>query len=348
MKKIIVSILIVALLAALLSCADTKDDNSSSVDTSTSGETSNSTVEQSENEASEPSSAEETAETSLMESSETSEDEWLNEGSTVFQGGPYTGRFVILELRSDCFFAYEVPIPSAEYDIDAFTIIKFNTAPDDGWCEDDYCYITYDNVYLDINAYRAEAELVSIEWDTVLDFKPVIYLYPQEETNVSVKLDYSGELTCTYPQYNDGWNVTAKPDGTLTDEEGKTYNYLYWEGIRKADWDMSKGFCVKGEDTAAFLEEALAKLGLNRREANEFIVFWLPLMQENPYNIISFQTDVYTNSAKLEVSPKPDTLIRVFMAYKATDTEVEIEPQPLSSPERTGFTVIEWGGSIIS
>ena len=28
--------------------------------------------------------------------------------------------------------------------------------------------------------------------------KPVIYLYPEETTEVSVRLDYSGELTCTY------------------------------------------------------------------------------------------------------------------------------------------------------
>ena len=45
---------------------------------------------------------------------------------------------------------------------------------------------------------------------------------------------------------------------------------------------MTEGFCVKGEDTAAFLEDALSKLGLNRKEANEFIVYWLPLMEQNP------------------------------------------------------------------
>ena len=74
-------------------------------------------------------------------------------------------------------------------------------------------------------------------------------------------------------------------------------------------------------------------------------MFWLPLMQENPYNIISFQTDAYTDSAKLDVVPSPDTMIRVFMAYKATDDYVEMEPQELSAPERGGFTVIEWGGT---
>ncbi len=175
--------------------------------------------------------------------------------------------------------------------------------------------------------------------------KPVIYLYPEKDTEVSVKLNLNGELTCTYPAYNNGWNVTASPDGTLTDKDGKIYNYLYWEGTANTEWDFSEGFCVKGEDTAEFLEIALNKLGLTRREANEFIVYWLPIMQENPYNIISFQTDAYADNAELEISPKPDTLMRVFMAFKASTEEVNLPAQELSSPEREGFTAVEWGGT---
>lgn len=175
--------------------------------------------------------------------------------------------------------------------------------------------------------------------------KPVIYLYPEEEAEVSVKLTVVGKLTCTYPEYSGGWTVTAKPDGTLVDADGNTYNYLYWEGVSDAEYDFSKGFCVKGEDTAVFLEHALAELGLNRREANEFIVYRLPLMQDNPYNIISFQSDIYTDAAKLDIAPEPDTMIRVFMAWHSADEAVEIEEQELTSPERVGFTVVEWGGA---
>ena len=177
--------------------------------------------------------------------------------------------------------------------------------------------------------------------------KPVIYLYPEEEMEVSVRLTLDGKLTCTYPAYEDGWTVTAQPDGTLTDAEGQSYNYLYWEGETYVQPDLSKGFCVKGEDTAAFLENALDQLGLNRREANEFIVYWLPLMEQNPYNIISFQTDVYTDTAQLEINPSPDTLIRVFMAWQASDTVAQLPEQELTAPERTGFTVVEWGGTEI-
>ncbi len=200
------------------------------------------------------------------------------------------------------------------------------------------------------------ATLASCDWgenpfDNPFDVraeKPVIYLYPEDVTDVTVKLDYSGTLTATYPKYTDGWRVTASPDGTLTDASGREYYCLYWEGEDDTAYDLSKGFVVKGEDTAEFLEDALAKLGLTEREANEFIIYWLPRMETNEYNLISFQSEVYTDSAVLDIEPASDTLIRVFMAWKGVDAPVEIEPQELTAPERTGFTVVEWGGTQIT
>ena len=177
--------------------------------------------------------------------------------------------------------------------------------------------------------------------------KPVIYLYPEETTDISVELTLDGKLTTVYPAYHDGWQVTAQPDGTLTDSSGREYYCLYWEAESDVEYDLSKGFCIPGSQTAAFLEDALAKLGLTEQEANEFIIYWLPQMETNRYNLISFQTEAYTDAAQLTVSPAPDTMIRVFMAWKELGTPVEIIPQPLSAPARTGFTVVEWGGSEI-
>ena len=181
--------------------------------------------------------------------------------------------------------------------------------------------------------------------EMVAEEKPVIYLYPETETRVTVKLDLPGELTCAYPAYDVGWTVTAAPDGTLTDEHGQTYNYLYWEGEVANEFDFSKGFCVAGSDTAAFLEDALDRLGLTRREANEFLVYWLPRMQDNPYNLIAFQQEAYTQSAKLTVSPQPDSVLRVFMAWKPLARPVDIPAQILPGFERRGFTLVEWGGA---
>ena len=176
--------------------------------------------------------------------------------------------------------------------------------------------------------------------------KPVIYLYPERETQVSVTLDFDGELTSTYPAYGEGWTVDAAPDGTLTDPlTGREYYCLFWEGETDTEYDFSTGFCVAGADTAAFLEDALADLGLTEQEANEFIIYWLPRMEGNAWNLISFQTTAYTDSAVLTIDPVPDTLIRVFMAWQSLDEPAEVQPQRLTAPERIGFTAVEWGGA---
>lgn len=177
--------------------------------------------------------------------------------------------------------------------------------------------------------------------------KPVIYLYPEEKTDVSVQVGftYGGRLTCTYPDYGEGWKVTAMPDGTLYDADGNEYYCLYWEGDGAAGFDMSKGFCVAGKDTASFLREKLMYIGLTAREANEFIIYWLPKLQDNAYNVITLHTDDYARSVPLSVSPAPDTQIRVFMTYYASETPVDIPEQELPHYERNGFTLTEWGGS---
>ena len=71
----------------------------------------------------------------------------------------------------------------------------------------------------------------------------------------------------------------------------------------------------------------------------------MPRMEHNEYNLIAFQGECYTESALLDITPVPDSILRVFMAWKALDKPIEIEPQELVPFERVGFTVVEWGGS---
>ena len=144
----------------------------------------------------------------------------------------------------------------------------------------------------------------------------------------------------------------ADSEGKVYESDGREYEYLFWEADLNMDPDTSRGFCVKGEDTAAFLEKALSDLGLSDTEANTFIMYWLPQMEENPYNVISFQTEAYENAAMLEVDPLPDTIVRVNMFFYASDEYVEIEKQDLTSmnpslEEREGFVLVEWGGETV-
>ena len=180
--------------------------------------------------------------------------------------------------------------------------------------------------------------------------KPIIYLYPQQETTLTVKLGNPEKLTCSYPKYKKtGWNVTAYPDGTLVDNEtGRSLYSLYWEGINTENTTFNDGFCIKGEDTIKFLEEKLELLGLNEREAEEFIVYWLPKLEDNEYNLIRFESkEKIDKEMPLEFSVKPDTVIRVLMEFKAVENFVEIPEQKIETPKREGFVAVEWGGTEI-
>ena len=48
--------------------------------------------------------------------------------------------------------------------------------------------------------------------------------------------------------------------------------------------------------------------------------------------------------AVLAIDPAPDSLLRVFMAWKALEEPIDVEPQVLEPFQREGFTVVEWGG----
>lgn len=180
--------------------------------------------------------------------------------------------------------------------------------------------------------------------------KPVLYVYAPETMDISLKIKPAGEFTFTYPEHkSDGWNFTANADGTL-ELQGKKYDYLFWEGEQEqVHVDESYGYCVAGTDIVAFLEEKLSHLGFNDREMQDFITFWAPIMQENPYNYVNFVVGKdYNNAiASYESSVSFDSELRVFMAFESLDSPIELKEQTLPRFDRTGLSLIEWGGGEI-
>ncbi len=177
--------------------------------------------------------------------------------------------------------------------------------------------------------------------------KPVIYLYPEKAIDVSVKVEPQGGMTASDPAYKSGWNVHAQPDGKLTEKSSNaTYPYLFWEGRGSTIYEQpKKGFVVAKEDVPVFLEGTLAKYGLNTKEVADFKEFWVPRMQSAPYYFISFLGNREMDAlAPLSVTPKPDTVIRVLMDYRPLEKPIPARPYAIRTPERKGFTVVEWGG----
>ena len=198
---------------------------------------------------------------------------------------------------------------------------------------------------------RITYEKENIEKPNPETAKPVIYLYPEQETKVNVQLTFNGTLISTYPTLPpEGWTVTAQPDGTLTDEEGRSYRYLFWEGVADVDWKQDSGFLVKAEDAREFLEQSLTQLGLNELEQNDFITYWLPKLEKNGESFVTFAAEQYTDNAVLTVTPKPDSVLRVQMLISKVDDSnraafQKLPEQELPRFEREGFVLVEWGGT---
>lgn len=174
--------------------------------------------------------------------------------------------------------------------------------------------------------------------------KPVIYLYPEKDTIVSLKV--GADITKSEPLYQNGWqDVLAKPNGELS-YQGQKYPYLFWEGRGQGIYpNISEGFVVKKADLKSTLLDHLAKLGLNQKESADFLEFWLPKMPTTAYTRLTwFGTRQMNQLAPLTIVPKPDTSIRVFLDFEGLDQSINIKPQKLSAPARAGFTLVEWGG----
>jgi hypothetical protein len=177
--------------------------------------------------------------------------------------------------------------------------------------------------------------------------KPVLYLYPTKETNVKVTFDKPEMLTTTYPKYIDSWNVKVKPNGDMYDKDGKYYYALYWEENTYNKVDFHEGFYVTKENAIPFLEDKLTTLGLTPREQNEFIMYWLPILEKNEQSVVYFElTDSLQKNNALNITPTPDSLLRIRIHVKKVDNKVDIKEQVLPTFERTGFTAVEWGGVI--
>ena len=184
------------------------------------------------------------------------------------------------------------------------------------------------------------------EHDTYVAKKPIVYFYPEKEMDLTVKFVDEERLITTYPKYNDGWNIHLKEDGTFTSgDSDREYYALYFDEIANYICDFKEGFYVTKDNAISFLEEKMDYIGFNNHEVNEFIMYWLPVLENNEKSLVYFeQTDERNNESPLEFSTNPDTLIRTIIHIKKVDEEVDIPKQELIHYDRNGFVVTEWGG----
>lgn len=198
------------------------------------------------------------------------------------------------------------------------------------------------------NQYEPEGSLVSIYknlcikgHEPVQVKKPAVYLYPVTPMKVSVKVEVSGKLTYTDPDYGNGWNVSAEPSGLINGR----YDYLFYEADLKKIELPDKGWIVEYDYLNAWFDEYLPALGLNEKETGQFKEYWLGKLRKANYYEIRILDDAFlAENMRLVINPEPDTLLRLNFYFMPLSEKKEILPPAVKKTERKGFTVIEWGG----
>lgn len=183
-----------------------------------------------------------------------------------------------------------------------------------------------------------------------LRFSSFLYFYPEEEkTSLKISVSMDGMMSKAFPSYENGWILSASSDGTFTDRSGETFDYLSWTGFLDKAYDLSCGYCIKGDEIQTFFTEKAKEFGLSEKESKDFVSYWTEKLKDNKYNFIAFSINSYAQTIKYEFSKEPDTIIRLFTVAVPLENYLEVEPQQftLSAVQKTGFTVTEWSGVVL-
>ena len=171
--------------------------------------------------------------------------------------------------------------------------------------------------------------------------KPAVYLYPLQKSKISVVVDLKGVIAKSEPSYYKGWEVIAEPNGLIN---GK-YDYLFYEAQLNQLQLPKEGWVVEYKELENWFNLNLKKLGLNAKEISQFKEYWLAELPSAKYYEIKLLEDNFLKeNMNLVISPTPMTIIRRNFYFRPLESQVILEQPNIITPERKGFTVVEWGG----
>ncbi len=177
--------------------------------------------------------------------------------------------------------------------------------------------------------------------------KPVIYFQSPVKLDFNLKLNPAGDLSFTYPKYENQWNGTLYPNGEIEIGQQK-YPYLFWDSRQQFQLKKhSNGYHVDQDDVIAFLEKHLSDLGFSFSEKADFITYWGPKMSQYESVFIQFyQQESCDQFATLDCDPKPEQINRFYIAFSEWNDSFEsyLNPTEQTPFIRTGFNILEWGG----
>jgi len=183
-------------------------------------------------------------------------------------------------------------------------------------------------------------DTILVNWTTVK--KPNIYLYPQEDIDIHVSLEFpkGGEVIESVPIYNNGWYVHVDNKGKIDNK----YDYLFYEAIQPDVWQYDKGWCIERELLLEFFQTNLQGYNFTEEEISDFIDYWIPrLIDYDFYNIYPQEGNIIEKVIKINLSIQPKNINRLFYVVIGKMEYEQLEASSINTFYRNGFTVTEWG-----
>ncbi len=207
-----------------------------------------------------------------------------------------------------------------------------------------FVVITYLTTASTLQSCRKDNNDTDEECDTcIVAYKPNIYLYPIEKTQLTVKLKFpkGGKVIKSIPEYGKSWNVSVASNGLIND----SFTYLFYESSQPDIWQREYGWTINVDELDLFFRKNLNDYGFKAHEIDDFIDYWIPRLKEYDYYLIYPQTNSIINKViELNISKKPDNLLRLFYFIEGQkNTKVKLKNPIVNHFERKDFFVTEWG-----
>lgn len=187
--------------------------------------------------------------------------------------------------------------------------------------------------------------------------KPALYLYPKQKSKIKVKLNINGKIIKSEPYYNNEWEVEADPSGKIY-YQSKEYKYLFYENTLNIPPKLEENYIIISHKNLYLLKSYFQYLGLNETESTDFYNYLLqelnkPENKSNYYKISKVDNNFLEENMKIDITPKPDQLLRVILLIQPTNKinkneKIDQIPVDLKHSIRNNniFTVVEWGSII--
>jgi hypothetical protein len=184
---------------------------------------------------------------------------------------------------------------------------------------------------------------------------PAVWLYPQKECDVEVGLKFHGKgfMTMSAPAYNDKWRIHVDPNVAYgkyseTYGGGQPYLYLDYDGFRDGPFQREAGWCIAKEDLLRWQRGMLHELGFTETEIDDVNYAYGRLLlarnyPESFFAIYPQEQKIVDKSVSLDISPKPDTLYRLWFYFVPVNAKLNLPAPNIKPVKRQGFTAVELG-----